>query len=72
MEIGEEGLDKMPGYVGLMESVFHDNNYKLRIDGVIFLKDYFISKGEEIAKCKRFEEVYLLELCEFLSPDEDV
>ena len=72
MEIGEEGLDKMPTYVSLMESVFQDNNYKLRIDGVIFLKDYFISKGEEIVKCSRFEEVYLIELCDFLSPDEDV
>jgi hypothetical protein len=41
MEIGEEGLDKEPIYVNLMESVFHDNNYKLRIDGVIFLKNYF-------------------------------
>lgn len=58
MEIGEQGLDENPGYVGLIESVLHDSNYKLRIDGVIFLKEYFVAKGEEIAKCPRFEELY--------------
>ena len=66
MEIGEEGFDKTPAYVGLLENVLHDSNYKLRIDGVIFLKEYFTSKGDKIAQCERFKDIYLPELLEFL------
>jgi hypothetical protein len=38
--IGEEGFDKNPAIMNLVLSICHDNNYKIRRDGVIFLKEY--------------------------------
>lgn len=51
-----------------MKSVFHDNNYKLRIDGVIFLKEYIANIKN--FKCKRLHSIYVPELLDFLQ-DED-
>jgi hypothetical protein len=48
----------------MMKSVFHDNNYKIRIDGVIFLKEYI--KKIKNSKCKRLFSIYVPELLDFL------
>lgn len=68
--IGEENLDKDPKFVKLMLSICHDNNYKIRRDGVLFLREYIMEKKEEILKSARFQDVYLPELIDFLN-DED-
>ena len=55
----------------LVLSICHDNNYKIRRDGVLFLKDYFQHARETIIKSDRFEDVYLPELFDFVN-DEDM
>lgn len=50
--------------------VCHDGNYKIRRDGVIFLREYFELDRQHILAHPRFREVYLPELFEFLN-DED-
>lgn len=54
--IGEKGLDKEYAYVKMMKSVFIENNFKLRIDGIVFLKEYFNNYPdiEQLIKTERF------------------
>ena len=51
--------------------ICQDNNYKIRRDGVIFLKEYFKFDKKRIVEHDRFKEVYLPELVDFLN-DEDL
>ena len=39
-QMGEEGFDKEPLVLKLIFGICHDTNYKIRMDGVLFLKDY--------------------------------
>jgi len=39
--IGEAGLDSEPTLRKLVSSICLDDNYKIRRDGVFFLKEYF-------------------------------
>lgn len=39
-QISEAGFDKEPSVLKLVLAICHDNNYKIRMDGVLFLKDY--------------------------------
>lgn len=66
--IGEKGLDEEYAYVKMMKSVFIENNFKLRIDGIVFLKNYFNSYPdiEQLTKTERFEDLYLPELLGYL------
>lgn len=50
--------------------ICQDNNYKIRRDGVIFLKEYFKYDKKRIVEHERFKNVYLPELIDFLN-DED-
>ena len=52
--VGEEGLDKNPNIMKLVMGIMHDNNYKIRRDGVIFLRDYIKANKEEVIKSERF------------------
>lgn len=40
-QIGEAGLDREPAVLKLVLAICHDNNYKIRMDGALFFKDYF-------------------------------
>ena len=51
--------------------ICQDNNYKIRRDGVIFLKEYFKYDRKRIVEHDRFKDVYLPELIDFLN-DEDL
>ena len=71
IELGEAAMDKEPQLPRLMQGVFHDNNYKLRRAGVLFLKEYFAkcqASGRilEVVESPRFKSVYLLELLDFI------
>lgn len=56
----------------MMKSVFNDNNYKVRRDGVIFMKEYLNSpKIDEIVKSNLFNDTYLPHLLDFIE-DEDM
>jgi hypothetical protein len=41
-QLGEAGFDKEPGLLKLVLAICHDNNYKIRLDGVLFFKDYLL------------------------------
>jgi hypothetical protein len=66
--IGEQGLNDEPTYVKLMKSVFVESNFKLRIDGIMFLKKYFADypKVKELVQTDRFQCFYLPELIGYL------
>lgn len=52
----------------MMKSVFIENNFKLRIDGIVFLKNYFsnFEDIEKLTKTDRFNYLYLPELLGYL------
>lgn len=47
-QIGETGFDKEPAVLKLVFAICHDNNYKIRMDGAIFFKDYLNDHAEAI------------------------
>lgn len=66
-KIGEAGLDQCPSYVKLLKLVFIETNYKLRIDGIMFLKNYFKTCDiKSLVETERFQYVYLPELLGYL------
>lgn len=67
---GEPFFDQDPNILKLILSVCRDGNYKIRRDGVIFLRDYFAYDRKRIIEHFRFRQVYLPELFELLN-DED-
>ena len=70
--LGETAFDKEPSIIKLAMSLCDDNNYKIRRDGVIFLKEYFREGDKKaIAKSSRFQSMYLMHLTEFIN-DEDL
>ena len=52
--VGEDGFDKNPTIMNVVLSICHDNNYKIRRDGVIFLKEYIQESKDKIIKSERF------------------
>jgi len=48
-----------------------DNNYKIRRDGVIFLKEYLQQDRDKIIESERWCDIYLPLLMDFLN-DEDL
>jgi hypothetical protein len=70
-QIGEPGFDKEPSVLKLVQGICHDNNYKIRMDGVLFFKDYLLGeKRASIVAHPRFKAIYLSELLELLNDEE--
>ncbi len=75
-QIGEAGFDKEPAVLKQILAICHDNNYKIRLEGAMFFKDYLSGKGEQsglpphIVSHPRFKSVYVSEIFEFLNDDE--
>jgi hypothetical protein len=74
-QLGETGFDKEPGLLKLVLAICHDNNYKIRLDGVLFFKDYLLQKEDQkemetIVSHPRFKNVYISELLELLTDEE--
>ena len=46
--IGEEGLNKEKAYVKMMKSVFNETNFRIRIEGIMFLQRYFKMNEDNI------------------------
>jgi hypothetical protein len=42
-KLGEIGIDKDPMLMKLVLGICHDTNYKIRMDGVLFFKDYLLN-----------------------------
>ena len=68
--VGEVGIDDDPQLLKSIKIICSDNNYKIRRDGVLFLKEYFKTDIEKIVKNERFRETYLPTLLDFIN-DED-
>ena len=69
--IGEKNIDKDPFIMKLIYQICQDNNYKIRRDGVVFLKEYILESKDEVVGSERFKDVYLPQLVDFLN-DEDL
>jgi hypothetical protein len=69
-QIGELGFDKEPAVLKLVQAICHDNNYKIRMDGVGFFKDYLKEPSPAILAHPRFKSVYISELLELLQDEE--
>mmetsp|Transcript_4775 Transcript_4775/g.8186 ORF Transcript_4775/g.8186 Transcript_4775/m.8186 type:complete len:448 (+) Transcript_4775:45-1388(+) len=69
--VGEEGFDKDPHLMKVVMGICSDNNYKIRRDGVIFLKEYLKANRSNIINSPRFRDIYLPTLVDFLN-DEDM
>ena len=55
----------------MMKSVFIETNFKLRRDGIIFMKDYFREQDiQALAQTDRFQYLYLPELLGYLEDDD--
>jgi hypothetical protein len=51
----------------MMKGVFNDNNYKLRQEGILFLKNYFkMNNSAEFCQGERFLYLYLPETLNYL------
>lgn len=44
-------------------------NYKIRMDGVLWIKDYLLKHHEKLKGTPRFEDVYLPEIQELLNDE---
>ena len=66
--LGEAGFDREPTLLKLTMGICNDNNYKIRMDGVMFLKDYL--QKESALKSGRLVSVYIPELIELLNDEE--
>ncbi len=70
-QIGEEGFDKEPAVLKLVQGICHDNNYKIRLDGALFFKDYLLGEQKlKIVSHPRFKAIYLSEVLELLNDEE--
>lgn len=47
-QISEAGFDKEPAVLKQILAICHDNNYKIRMDGALFFKEYLIEGNESI------------------------
>lgn len=55
----------------LVQGICHDNNYKIRMFGVLFFKDYLLGPQKAtIVAHPRFKNIYLSELFELLNDEE--
>ena len=67
-QVGENGFDKEAMILKIVFAILHDNNYKIRMDGILFLKDYL--KLDKVQQHSRFKSAYLPELIELLNDEE--
>lgn len=68
MRLGESGIDKDPLIMKLIMGICHDTNYKIRMDGVLFFKEYL--QSQLVLKHQRFKSTYLPEVIELLNDEE--
>jgi len=67
-QIGEDGFDKEPTILKMITMICHDSNYKIRIDGALFYKEYLTNP--KALGSNRFLSTYLPELIELMNDEE--
>ena len=60
--IGEKSLDKVPIVIQTLSSICQDMNYKIRLDGVMWIKDILLNHHEALKDTPRYQDVYLPEI----------
>ena len=53
----------------MMQDICQDMSYKIRMDGVLWLKEYLLEHHEKLRGTSRFEDVYLAEIQELLNDE---
>ena len=66
--LGERGFDSENMILKIVLAICHDTNYKIRMDGIQFFKEYL--KIPENFMSRRFQATYVNELIEFLNDEE--
>lgn len=69
---GEKAFDEERSILRHICAIFGDTNYEIRLDGVIFLKEYLAKNHVELKSGARLEDVYISELIELLNDEESV
>jgi hypothetical protein len=67
-KLGEKGIDKEPLILKLILGICHDTNYKIRMDGILFFKEYL--SYPQVLSHQRFKTIYLSEVIELLNDEE--
>lgn len=52
--IGEKSLDRVPIVIQTLSSICQDMNYKIRLDGVLWIKDILLNHHETLRGTTRF------------------
>ena len=60
--IGEKSLGQVKVVIQQLQDICQDMNYKIRMDGVLWIKDYLLKHHELLQGTPRFEDVYLPEI----------
>jgi hypothetical protein len=69
---GEEAFDEEDQILRKIVAICGDTNYEIRLDGVMFLRDYLSLNAEKLKEGNRLENVYLPELYELLNDEESM
>lgn len=67
-KLGENGFDKEPLILKLIQGICNDTNYMIRMDGVSFFKEYL--KNDKCQEYPRFQQIYVAQLIELLNDEE--
>ena len=67
-QVGEAGFDKEPMVIKIIMEICNNNNYKIRMDGVLFFKEDL--QNEMVRSHSRFKDLYIPEIIELLNDEE--
>jgi hypothetical protein len=70
MNCGEAALDENKTVLRMVLQVCGDPNYKFRMDGAIFFREYLEANFETLKSTPRLAESYIPELCEMCNDEE--
>ena len=67
---GEEGFDTDIKVLKSVVALCGDTNYKIRMDGAVFMKEYLALNFEALKNSTRLKQTYIPEICELLNDEE--
>lgn len=67
---GEEGFDADIKVLKQVVALCSDTNYKIRMDGAVFMKEYLQMNHEKLLGSTRLKQTFIPEICELLNDEE--
>jgi len=67
---GEQGFDAEIKVLKSVLALCGDTNYKIRMDGAIFMKEYLETYFDALKGSSRLTQTYIPEICELLNDEE--